>query len=28
MADLATLLKKCGHKLVETGGGYYLVPAF
>jgi hypothetical protein len=28
MADLAPLLEKRGHKLVETGGGNFLVPAF
>lgn len=28
MADLATLLAKRGHQLIETGGGNCLVPAF
>jgi hypothetical protein len=28
MAGLVPLLEKCGHKLVETGGGNFLVPAF
>ena len=28
MAELAPLLEKRGHKLVETGGGNFLVPAF
>ncbi len=28
MADLAALLEKRGHKLVETGGGNCLIPAF
>jgi hypothetical protein len=28
MAGLAALLEKRGHKLVETGGGNFLVPAF
>ncbi len=28
MADLAALLEKRGHQLVETGGGNHLVPAF
>ncbi|MDP2138630.1 MAG: hypothetical protein Q8J74_12350 [Candidatus Didemnitutus sp.] len=28
MADLAKLLEKRGHRLVETGGGNCLVPAF
>lgn len=28
MAELAALLEKRGHKLVETGGGNFLVPDF
>lgn len=28
MADLAALLEKRGHQLVETDGGNHLVPAF